>query len=166
MDDALGTADESGREQFVRHRPAPVRADADVGVAARWVGWVTSLVVMSCRTRMAHVVVDGAAAVRAPALCRHNPGRHRVHGRSVDGCDHGSSPALADLGLVLRAKHGIAPALLREYCAGGRVPAGGVINQAGWWRAYQSLSSGSARCIQSLLRPADRTESGRGVAVQ
>ena len=39
--------------------------------------------------------------------------------------------------------------------------AGGVINQSGWWLAYQSLSSGSARCIQSLPRPADRTESER-----
>lgn len=52
-------------------------------------------------------------------------------------------------------------ALLREYCAAGRVPAGGVINRFGWWLAYLSLSSGSARCIQSLLRPADRTESER-----
>ena len=46
------------------------------------------------------------------------------------------------------------------------LPAGRGINRSGWWLAYQSLSSGSARCIQSLLRPADWTESGRGVAVQ
>jgi hypothetical protein len=57
-------------------------------------------------------------------------------------------------------------ALLREYCAGDRLPAGGGINRSGWWLAYQSLLSVSARCIQSLLRPADWTESGRGVAVQ
>ena len=54
-------------------------------------------------------------------------------------------------------------ALLRQYCAGGDLPAGGGITQSGWWLACQSLSSGSARCIQSLLRPADGTESGRGV---
>jgi hypothetical protein len=53
------------------------------------------------------------------------------------------------------------PALLPEYCAAGPVPAGGVINRFGWWLAYLSMSSGSARCIQSLLRPADRTESER-----
>ena len=57
-------------------------------------------------------------------------------------------------------------ALLREQCAGGGLPAGRGINRSGWLLAYRSLSSGSAHCIQSLLRPADWTESGRGVAVQ
>ena len=52
------------------------------------------------------------------------------------------------------------PALLREYCAGGGLPAGRGINRSGWWLAYRSLSSGSARCIQSLLRPADWTIPG------
>ena len=40
MDDVSGTVDERGREQSVRHRPAPDHADADIGVAARfdWLG--------------------------------------------------------------------------------------------------------------------------------
>jgi hypothetical protein len=46
-------------------------------------------------------------------------------------------------------------ALLREYCAAGRAPAGGVIKRSGWWLACRSSPSGSTRCIQSLLRPAD-----------
>jgi hypothetical protein len=49
----------------------------------------------------------------------------------------------------LRGQH-LWLALLRGYRAAGPVPAGGVINRLGWWLAYQSLSSGSARCIQSL----------------
>jgi MFS family permease len=40
-------------------------------------------------------------------------------------------------------------ALSREYCAGGGLPAGRGVNRSGWWLAYRSLSSGSARCIQS-----------------
>ena len=63
------------------------------------------------------------------------------------------------------AEH-INAALLREHCAGGGLPAGRGINRSGWLLAYRSLSSDSAHCIQSLLRPADWTESGRGVAVQ
>ena len=39
------------------------------------------------------------------------------------------------------------------------------LNRSGWWLAYQGLSSGSARCIQSVLRPADQTESERIDAV-
>ena len=57
-------------------------------------------------------------------------------------------------------------ALLREHCAGGGLPAGRGINRSGRLLAYRSLSSDPAQCIQSLLRPADWTESGRGVAVQ
>jgi hypothetical protein len=43
--------------------------------------------------------------------------------------------------------------VLHEYCAGGGLPPGRGINQSGWWRAYRSLSSGSARCIRSWLQP-------------
>ena len=55
-------------------------------------------------------------------------------------------------------------ALLREHCAGGGLPAGRGINRSGRLLAYRSLSSDSAHCIQSLLRPVvdSGTESGRG----
>jgi hypothetical protein len=103
MNDALDATGERGGEQSVRHRPALDRADADIDVSVRLVGWVTWFSVMSCRTRMAHVAVDGAAAVRAPALRRHSPGRHRVRGRSAGGSDRGNSPVLADLASEPRA---------------------------------------------------------------
>jgi hypothetical protein len=39
----------------------------------RLVDWVTSFSIMNCRTRMAHVAVDVAAAVHAPASFRYSP---------------------------------------------------------------------------------------------
>ena len=70
------------------------------------IDWTASVLVMSCHTRTVPAAVDGAAAVRAPASRRHSAGRHRAHGRSAGVCARGSSPAAADLGLGLRAKHG------------------------------------------------------------
>src|SRR6201995_2317869 len=99
------------REQSAHRRPALNHADVNIGVAAGSVDWPTSIAIMSCRTRMAHVAVDGAAAVRAPASRHRSPDRHRVYGRSAGGSDRDSSPALADQVPGLRAKHGTAPAL-------------------------------------------------------
>ena len=74
------------------------------------IGLVALVLVMNCRTSMTHVSVDGAAAVRVPALRHHSPGKHRVRGRSAVGFDRGSSLALADQASELQAKYDKAPA--------------------------------------------------------
>ena len=51
-------------------------------------------------------------------------------------------------------------AIFAQQSAAGRFQAGAVISRSGWWLAYQSLSSGSARCVQSLLPPANGQSPG------
>src|SRR6478736_8793274 len=84
MTDALHEGG-SQRERFIRHRPAPGRADAKLGVASRSVWQVSWFPVMSCRTRTAGAAADSAEAGGAPAWRRHSRGRYRVRGRSADG---------------------------------------------------------------------------------